>query len=307
MRTLEMLCNHMAIRFFGLVRILLPTVAAFIYTAAAIPTNAASPESNTPETIHPAADGSFLLPAAKAQLFGDAIVHNAGRQSVENFKNPRDQAIWTLEGIEPGQYDVLVTWAVPDLPQDLWHQQKFIVAVDGKQAIRDRLSTTGGAHNFEHFNLGQLVLSKGQHRLTFRPDATSKDQWAFIRSLQLAPVRGPRYKMPPLTVADGFVIEPVAVSPIVEHPIMASFDEQGRLFIAESSGVNRPKPQPLYKERPHRMIMIEDTDGDGTFDKRTVFAENLVLSNGAQWYDGALYFCTSPFIWRYESQKKECW
>ncbi len=46
--------------------------------------------------------------------------------------------------------------------------------------------------------------------------------------------------------------------------------------------------------------MIEDTDGDGTFDKRSVFAENLVLPNGAQWYDGALYVCSPPFIWRYE-------
>ena len=39
--------------------------------------------------------------------------------------------------------------------------------------------------------------------------------------------------------------------------------------------------------------MLEDTDGDGTFDKRTVFADKLTFPSGALWHRGALYV-TSP-------------
>ena len=40
--------------------------------------------------------------------------------------------------------------------------------------------------------------------------------------------------------------------------------------------------------------MLEDTDGDGTFDKRTVFADKLTFPSGALWHRGALYVCSPP-------------
>ncbi|MGD9633616.1 MAG: PVC-type heme-binding CxxCH protein [Pirellulales bacterium] len=99
-------------------------------------------------------------------------------------------------------------------------------------------------------------------------------------------------------VPAGFTLELAAESPLVEHPMMACLDDRGRLFVAESDGQNR-EAQQLLDETPHKILMLEDTDGDGTFDTRTVFADKLVLPNGAQWYDGALYVCSPPFIWRF--------
>ena len=46
---------------------------------------------------------------------------------------------------------------------------------------------------------------------------------------------------PPLPkVPAGFSIELVAGSPLIERPIVASFDDEGRLYVAESSGSNDP-------------------------------------------------------------------
>src|SRR5687768_15894757 len=67
-----------------------------------------------------------------------------------------------------------------------------------------------------------------------------------------------------LRVPDGFVVERVAAWPLVEHPMMAGFDDRGRLFVAESAGFNLKADQ-LLKDLPNRVRLLEDTDGDGRF------------------------------------------
>ena len=61
-----------------------------------------------------------------------------------------------------------------------------------------------------------------------------------------------------LRVPEGFTIEPVAGSPLVDRPITAAFDEQGRLYVADSSGSNDNVKKQLA-EKPHRIVRLEDT------------------------------------------------
>jgi len=100
-------------------------------------------------------------------------------------------------------------------------------------------------------------------------------------------------------VPDGFTIEKVAASPLVKHPMMAGFDDRGRLFVAASAGVNL-RAHDLMENPPSYIQMLEDTNGDGTFDKSTIFADKLTLPQGALWYRGALYVASPPNIWRFE-------
>src|SRR4051812_32376445 len=88
-----------------------------------------------------------------------------------------------------------------------------------------------------------------------------------------------------LHVPDGFVVEMVAGPPLVEHPMMACFDERGRLFVAEAAGLNL-RADDLLKDPPNRIRLLEDTDGDGRFDKGTIFADRMTFPMGAQWYRG---------------------
>ena len=100
-----------------------------------------------------------------------------------------------------------------------------------------------------------------------------------------------------LAVPAGFEIELVAGPPLVERPIVAAFDEAGRLYVADSSGSNAPVKTQLT-ERPHRIVRLEDTDGDGRFDRSVVFADRMMLPEGTMWLDGSLYVAAPPSIWK---------
>jgi len=100
-----------------------------------------------------------------------------------------------------------------------------------------------------------------------------------------------------LTLADGFEIEVAANAPLIERPIVADFDEAGRLYVADSSGSN-DKVEKQLADRPHRIIRLEDTDGDGKFDRRTVFADQLMFPEGTMWFRGSLYVSAPPSIWK---------
>ncbi|MFO0871196.1 MAG: PVC-type heme-binding CxxCH protein [Pirellulales bacterium] len=99
------------------------------------------------------------------------------------------------------------------------------------------------------------------------------------------------------TLPDGFTIERAAGPPLVDRPITADFDEEGRLYISDSSGTN-DKVDKQLAERPHRILRLEDRDGDGVFDHRTVFADQMMFPEGTLWYAGSLYVAAPPSIWK---------
>lgn len=96
---------------------------------------------------------------------------------------------------------------------------------------------------------------------------------------------------------EGFTIDLAAAPPLVDRPITASFDEAGRLYVSDSSGSNDNVNKQL-EEKPHRILRLEDSDGDGRFDKRTVFAEQMMFPEGTLWFEGSLYVAAPPSIWK---------
>ena len=45
-------------------------------------------------------------------------------------------------------------------------------------------------------------------------------------------------------------------------------------------------------------MRLEDTDGDGRFDRSTVFADRMMFPEGVMWLDGSLYVAAPPSIWK---------
>ena len=102
---------------------------------------------------------------------------------------------------------------------------------------------------------------------------------------------------PELHVSPGFTVERIAAPPLVERPMMAAFDDRGRLFVTESAGRNLDFKH-LAADPPNFIRMLQDTDGDGVFDKSTIFADRMTFPSGAAWHDGALYVCSPPSLWK---------
>lgn len=99
------------------------------------------------------------------------------------------------------------------------------------------------------------------------------------------------------TLPEGFTIELVAASPLTDRPIEADFDDKGRLYVTDSSGSN-DKVEKQLAEKPHRVVRLEDTNGDGKYDKSVVFADKMMFPEGAMWLDGSLYVSAPPSIWK---------
>ncbi len=100
-----------------------------------------------------------------------------------------------------------------------------------------------------------------------------------------------------IRVRDGFIVECVAAPPLVERPMLASFDDRGHLYVADSAGVNL-RGNELVKNPPHSIRVLDDTDGDGHFDKSIVYADRLVFPQGILWHDGSVYVSSPPSFWR---------
>src|SRR5438093_7917885 len=100
-----------------------------------------------------------------------------------------------------------------------------------------------------------------------------------------------------LSVPDGFTVESVAGPPLVNRPVSASFDDEGRLYVTDCSGSNE-KPDKQLEQKPHRVVRLEQTDADGPFDRATVFADKMMFPEGCLWYDGSVYVAAPPSIWK---------
>jgi len=90
-----------------------------------------------------------------------------------------------------------------------------------------------------------------------------------------------------IRLESGLTIEPVAVEPDVIDPVAIAFDDRGRLWVVEMG--DYPNGPPEGEPPRGRIVILEDVDGDGSFENPVVFARNLLFANGLMlWKQGAI-------------------
>ncbi len=100
------------------------------------------------------------------------------------------------------------------------------------------------------------------------------------------------------TLPEGFTIELVADNHLAPRPIAGSFDPQGRLYVTDSSGSNKPPAEQL-KDPQSRILRLTDADGDGRFETSSVFADRVMFPQGCLWHNGSVYVAGPPSIWKF--------
>lgn len=107
-----------------------------------------------------------------------------------------------------------------------------------------------------------------------------------------------------LRVPEGFSVSLAAGPELAAYPMYLAFDPWGNLYVAESSGKNvKGKDMPAAPECS--ILRLQDTDGDGVYDTRTVFAEKLSLPMGVLWYRGSIYTASPPDFLRLEDTNND--
>ncbi|MDB6037267.1 MAG: Cytochrome c [Verrucomicrobiales bacterium] len=101
----------------------------------------------------------------------------------------------------------------------------------------------------------------------------------------------PKDAVATMVVKEDFRVELVAAEPLVVDPVALCFDEFGRMFVVEMRDYSERRDEHLGTIR-----MLEDTDGDGIFDKSTIFADNLPWPTGIISFDGGVFVTASPDI-----------
>src|SRR5262245_26117883 len=107
------------------------------------------------------------------------------------------------------------------------------------------------------------------------------------------PAVSPRDALGTFQVKKGFQLELAASEPNVVSPVAMAFDEDGRLFVVEMIDYSERR-----EETPHlgRIRLLEDRDGDGVFERSTVYADNLPWPTAVFCYGGGILVGATPDI-----------
>ena len=107
-------------------------------------------------------------------------------------------------------------------------------------------------------------------------------------------VTPPSESMKKMTLPEGYAVNLFASEvefPELENPVQITFDAKGRLWVA----CMPTYPQYLPGTPANcRILILEDTNGDGQADKKTVFADKLHVPTGLEVADGGVYVAQQP-------------
>jgi putative heme-binding domain-containing protein len=151
---------------------------------------------------------------------------------------------------------------------------------------------------------------------------------AFLLLASPLAAQTPPPKLSPAEAAKTFKVpadlrlDQVLAEPIVRQPVSMTFDEKGRLWVVQYLQYPRPAglqlisrdvhwravydkvpPPPPHHFRGKDVISIhEDTDGDGRFDKHTVFVEGLNIATAALPGRGGVWVLNPPYLLFYPTK-----
>jgi putative membrane-bound dehydrogenase-like protein len=212
---------------------------------------------------------------------------NAGRKKNEHAEG--QPAIWANVGMEVDGQDDWANVAIFDHPENRGYPNKW--RVDSQLGLGPSY-TRDGDWNIEKGKTEtlkhQLVVYSGKLNDVEMTDIWSKfsgkegmysvtELWALAQQEgRNAKFLTPQEAVESMTVKKGYEVNVWAAEPMMKQPMAFCWDDKGRLWVAENND---------YESRGHgfsnagtsRILILEDTDGDGAADSQKVFMEGLAF------------------------------
>ncbi len=115
-----------------------------------------------------------------------------------------------------------------------------------------------------------------------------------VKDLASIKITTPQESQKKFELPDGFEINLFASEvefPELKNPVQFAFDSKGRLWVCTMASYPQYLPG---KNVDDKILIFEDTNGDGRADKQTVFADGLHLPTGIELGDGGAYVAQQP-------------
>jgi putative membrane-bound dehydrogenase-like protein len=141
---------------------------------------------NHPQRVQPGPDGTIVLSAADAEIYGDRLAFEAKYSNLGDWSAANDRAGWTIEVPEPGKYAVWLDWACAN------DAAGSVLEINlGSQQIHYQVSGTGTWDDYAMKMVGNLELMSGVNRLEIRPAAAPRVALLDLRRIELRPRKPP--------------------------------------------------------------------------------------------------------------------
>ncbi|MBI3877262.1 MAG: VCBS repeat-containing protein, partial [Verrucomicrobia bacterium] len=140
-------------------------------------------------------------------------------------------------------------------------------------------------NNGAWFHRGQLFVQNED--TAHLPDNVDRRPFKELLVGGEQPPKSPEDSLKAFQVRPGFKVELVASEPLVMDPVAFDWGADGKLWVVEMA--DYPRGMDDHGKPGGRIVFLEDTDGDGKYDKRTVFLDGVNFPNGIMcWRKGVL-------------------
>jgi glucose/arabinose dehydrogenase len=113
----------------------------------------------------------------------------------------------------------------------------------------------------------------------------------------VAPRLSPDAALETFYLPPGYHVELVASEPLIQDPVAIDWDLEGRLWAVEMPGFMADITGSNEHDPIGRVVVLEDRNADGVMDRRTVFADGLVLARSVKVLDRGVLVAEPPNVW----------